>query len=289
MVHNRANWGNERKTTLLSYTLVVKTRQNRCSQPVGLSRKQKAANRFALVQVTKFIQNIGMARTKHTSKQAISKLRELCVPENRTGMARFGISVEYALGVSMPDIRAVGSTIARDHHLAEQLWDSKIHEARILASLVDKPEWVTASQMEQWVADFNSWDLCDQVCGNLFDRTSHRDEKIFQWAMRDAEFVKRAAFAMIAWRAVHDKKCDDEQFMQYFPLIKAASDDNRNFVKKAVNWALRQIGKRSAKLHSPALELATLLAESENKTARWIGKGAVKELENENLRLRLQV
>ena len=142
-------------------------------------------------------------------------------------------------------------------------------------------------QMEDWVLDFNSWDLCDQVCGNLFDRTKFADAKITAWSTRQEEYVKRAAFALIAWRAVHDKKSDDETFLKYFPIIEMASDDKRNFVKKAVNWALRQIGKRSAYLHPHALNLATKLCNSSNVTQRWIGKDAQKELDSDKMRQRL--
>ncbi len=143
-----------------------------------------------------------VARTVHTLDQALSRLRAHAIAENRAGMARFGIDVDAALGVSMPNIRATAKAIAKDHHLAEQLWRSGIHEARILASLVDDPKLVTREQMDRWVVDLNSWD----VCGNLFDRTPYAGEKIFRWSTREEEFVKRAAFALTAWRSVHDKK-----------------------------------------------------------------------------------
>lgn len=230
-----------------------------------------------------------MPRTTHTKQQAIAKLEALAVPDNRAGMARFGIDTDKAIGVSMPNIRSVGTSIIKDHDLAQALWDSQIHEARILASLVDHPKWVTSQQMDAWAADFNSWDLCDQVCGNLFDRTHLVDEKIRDWATRPEEFIKRAAFATIAWRAVHDKKSDDAVFLAYLPMIEAASDDPRNFVKKAVNWALRQIGKRSASLHKPALKLASQLCESSEPSAQWIGKDAFKELSSEKMLLRLGI
>lgn len=230
-----------------------------------------------------------MPKSNQTVEHALQKLKAVSVPQNRAGMARFGIEIEYALGVSMPNIRRVGNTITKDHMLAQQLWDSKIHEARILASLVDHAKWVTPEQMDDWALDFNSWDLCDQVCGNLFDRTQYVDEKIFAWAKRREEFVKRAAFAMIAWRAVHDKKASDDTFMKYFVLIEDAAHDNRNFVKKAVNWALRQTGKRSKKLYDPAMELAKKLIENDNAAARWVGKDALKELGGDKIRSRLGI
>ena len=230
-----------------------------------------------------------MVRTAHSIDLAVEKLRGKSNSENRAGMARFGIDTAKALGVSMPDIRSIGKSIQKDHLLARDLWKSDIHEARILASLVDHPKWVTREQMDQWALDFNSWDLCDQVCGNLFDKSDYAPEKIIAWSTRSEEFVKRAAFALIAWRAVHDKKAPDEPFLAYLPIILMASDDPRNFVKKAVNWALRQIGKRSASLYIPALETAEKLAKSENAAARWIGRDAVKELDSTKMRERLRI
>jgi 3-methyladenine DNA glycosylase AlkD len=229
------------------------------------------------------------ARTALNLDQALEKLRSKAVPENRAGMSRFGIRIESALGVSMPNIRNVGAQITQNHELAQQLWQSGIHEARILASLVDHPKWVSPDQMDAWARDFNSWDLCDQVCGNLLDRSVFADEKIFAWAERKEEYVKRAAFATIAWRAVHDKKASDTIFLKYLPLIEKASDDQRNFVKKAVNWALRQIGKRSKILHLPALVLANKLANCDDITRRWIGKNAKKELDSSKMRQRLGI
>jgi len=230
-----------------------------------------------------------MVRTAHTVNAALGKLRRHADPENRTGMARFGIDTAKALGVSMPNIRRIANTIEKDHQLAADLWQSNIHEARILAGLVDHPKWVTREQMDQWALDFNSWDLCDQVCGNLFDKSPYAPEIINAWATRPEEFVKRAAFALIAWRAVHDKKAPNDDFLAWLPLIEKASDDPRNFVKKAVNWALRQIGKRSASLLSPALTAANKLADSQDKTARWIGLDAIKELDSEKVRKRLDM
>ena len=226
-------------------------------------------------------------RTPHTVDQAMEKLRLDADPSSLKGMARFAIDTTNTLGVSMPKIRAIGKQITKDHDLAQQLWDVGINEAKILASLVDHAKWVTGPQMDAWANEFNSWDVCDQVCGNLFDKTPLIDEKILAWCNEEKEFVRRAAFALIAWRAVHDKKSSDEDFLAYLPLIEKASDDNRNFVKKAVNWALRQIGKKSAALHGPALKLAQKLADSSDKAARWIGKDALKELDGEIIRQRL--
>ncbi|MFZ1816184.1 MAG: DNA alkylation repair protein [Rhizobiaceae bacterium] len=220
-----------------------------------------------------------MPRSPHTPDQALARLKEQASEANRAGMARFGIDTARALGVSMPAIRAIAADITKDHDLAQALWESEIHEARILAGLVDRPEWVTMKQMDAWAGDFTSWDLCDQICGALFCRNEHGDAKIRQWENDSREFVKRAAFATIAWRAVHARKAGDAEFLPYLEAIERQAGDPRNFVRKAVNWALRQIGKRSLFLHGHALELSHRLAASPDKTARWIGKDAVRELE----------
>ena len=228
-------------------------------------------------------------RQPKSAKDIRAELDAVSVPENRAGMARFGIDVSKALGVSMPNIRHIAQTAVKDHALALALWQSDIHEARILACLVDEPAKVTRSQMDEWVADFQSWDVCDQVCGNLFDRLPMAEAALRDWCKDEREFVRRAGFAMIAWRAVHLKKEPDTTFLGYFPLIRAGAIDNRNFVRKAVNWALRQIGKRNAALYHPALELARELAAHESATAKWIGKDAVKEFESPAVRKKLAV
>ena len=228
-------------------------------------------------------------REKHTPHEVLKKLQEKGKLENREGMARFGIDTSTAYGVSMPDIRSIGSTIIKDHQLAEELWQCGIHEARILASLVDISKEVTREQMDRWVSDFSSWDVCDQVCGNLFDRTSHAESALRDWASDKREFVKRAAFALVAWRAVHLKNATDDIFLAYLPLIETAAGDDRNFVRKAVNWALRQIGKRNRSLHAPALELSNKLANLDIRSARWIGQNAAKELNDPKIKTRLGI
>jgi len=228
-----------------------------------------------------------LPREVHTVEELLDKLRARAVPSRKEGMARFGVSVESALGVTMPEIRAIGAQTVKEHQLALDLWQSGIHEARILASVVDEPAKVTRQQCEDWAADFNSWDIVDQVCGNLLDKTALADTLVREWSLREEEFVKRAAFALIAWMSVHRKKEPDQIFLDYLPLIVSASDDPRNFVKKAVNWALRQIGKRSAALHQPALELALNLQASEVAAARWIGADAVRELQSDKIKARL--
>lgn len=208
----------------------------------------------------------------------LAELKSLGSEVNRAGMARFGINAEHAYGVSMAAMRPLVRRLKRNHALALALWKTGVHEARILAALIDEPAKVTPAQMDRWTANFDSWDLCDQACMKLFARTPFVAEKVEAWAKDEREFVRRAAFALIAGYTVHAKKAPDAEFLAFLPLIERHAPDPRNFVKKAVNWALRQIGKRNLALHAPALALADKLAASADRTARWIGKDAVKEL-----------
>jgi 3-methyladenine DNA glycosylase AlkD len=207
----------------------------------------------------------------------IAELRALGSAENRAGMARFGINTARAFGVPMTAQRPLARKYRRNHGLALALWASGYHEARILAALIDDPATVTPRQMDAWAADFNSWDLCDQVCLKLFVKTPYTEAKIVRWAKDRREFVRRAAFALMAAYSVHGKDAD-EALLRFLPLIEAAATDERNFVRKAVNWALRQVGKQNSRLHAPALKLARQLAASDNRAARWIGNDAVREL-----------
>jgi 3-methyladenine DNA glycosylase AlkD len=211
-------------------------------------------------------------------QEIISQLKSLAIPANISGMARFGINPNNTLGVSMPRIRQLGKR-KKDHDLALALWGTGIHEARILASIIDQPALLTSQQMDSWTADFDSWDVCDQVCGNLYSRSPLAVEKALSWSKSDQEFVKRAGFALMAYVAVHGKNVPDAVFIQFLETIESSAEDGRNFVRKAVNWALRQIGKRGGELYQPALEVSRRLALSTNKTARWVGMDAVKELE----------
>lgn len=222
----------------------------------------------------------------HT-KQVIALLEAESSEENRAGMARYGINTERAYGVSVKRLREIAKSIGRDHSIAEELWDTGMHEARMLASLVDEPAKVTAAGMEGKVRQFDSWDLCDGFCNNLFRKTRFAHAKVQEWAARDETFVRRAGFALMANLAVHDKKAEDSIFADYLKLIEDAADDERNFVKKAVNWALRQIGKRSAALNKVAITCALRLAEAESKSARWIAKDALRELTSEKVQARL--
>ncbi len=214
-----------------------------------------------------------------TSEQIIANLKQYANAQAIDGMARFGIRPTQALGISIPTLRKMAKEIGRNQVLALELWDSGIHEARILASMIAEPRLVSAGQMEEWVNDFDSWDLCDQVCGNLFDKTPYAYQKAVQWSQQEQEFVRRAGFVMMAELAVHDKQAPDEAFLPFFPLIKQYADDERNFVKKAVNWALRQIGKRNDHLRGLALACAYDIQRMDSKTARWIAKDALKELQ----------
>ncbi len=211
-------------------------------------------------------------------KSVLAELKALGSAKNRAGMARFGINVDKAFGVSMAAQRPLERKHRRNHVLAAELWASGYHEARILAALIEDPKQVTPRQMDAWVADLNSWDVCDQASMRVFARTPFVAEKVAKWAKDKREFVRRAAFATIAGYTVSARHASDAEFLPFLALIEAYATDERNFVKKAANWALRQIGKRSPSLHRPALKLARKLAASPDKTARWIGKDAVREL-----------
>jgi 3-methyladenine DNA glycosylase AlkD len=220
-------------------------------------------------------------------KNVIDNLRLLSSPKSRAGMKRYAAGGANTLGVSMPNIRRLGKEIGRDHDLALGLWNSDIHEARILASIVAEPEKVTKDLMQEWVEGFDSWDVCDQVCGNLFDRTPHYYEMALKWAKDDREFVKRAAFAVMAWAAVHDKEAGNKQFIDFFEVIKRESTDNRNYVRKAVNWSLRQIGKsRNKSLYELAIKKAKEIYKINSKTAKWIAGDAIRELNKEYIKKR---
>ena len=220
--------------------------------------------------------------------EIIKKLKSLTNPENVAGMARFGINPENTLGVSMPALRNMAKEIGKDHKLAEKLWSSGIHEGRILACLIDDPQFVTEGQMERWVKDFDSWDVCDQCCGRLLDKTERSYQKALEWSSRREEFVKRAGFVMMASLAVHDKKAEDDLFEQFLPIIGRESTDERNFVKKAVNWALRQIGKRNKRLNTLAIKTSREIQKIDSKSARWIASDALRELQSEKVQERLK-
>jgi 3-methyladenine DNA glycosylase AlkD len=213
----------------------------------------------------------------------LQELKSSANPENKAGMSRFGINTEKAYGVSIPVIRSIARKYKRNHTLALALWATQVHEARLLAAFVDDASQVTDTQMETWVQDFDSWDLCDQTCGNLFSTTPFAYQKAVAWTYRNEEFVKRAGFAMMAYLAIHDKKAADEKLLTFFPHIEREAKDNRNYVKKAVNWALRQIGKRNMDLSYEAIELASRIKEQPYPSARWIASDAIRELQKKSM------
>jgi 3-methyladenine DNA glycosylase AlkD len=213
------------------------------------------------------------------ARDILEELKSLSNPKNVEGMARFGINPRNALGVPIPVLRKIAKQAGKDHAVAQALWSSGIHEARILAGMVDDPVLVTPRQMDLWAEGFDSWDTCDQVCSNLFSYTGAAHKKTFEWSRRKEEYVKRAGFALMACLAVHDKKAKDAAFTRYFPVIKRESRDERNYVRKAVNWALRQIGKRNAHLRKAALKTAKEIYSIDSKAARWIASDAIRELE----------
>ena len=219
--------------------------------------------------------------------EVMARLRSLARPGDLEGMERFGIPTEHALGIPIPMLRRLAREIGRDHGMAGELWASGIHEARILATLVDVPEEVTPEQMETWVLDFCSWDLCDQCCCNLFDRTPCAYRKAVVWSSREEEFVKRAGFVLMAALSVHDKKAEDRVLRKFFPIITREALDDRPYVRKAVNWALRQIGKRNPALNREAIRVAGEIQTIESRAARWIASDALRELTGEKVQRRL--
>jgi 3-methyladenine DNA glycosylase AlkD len=210
--------------------------------------------------------------------QAVALLKKLSTKQDFSNLKRFGIVSNKAFGVSMANIQKVAKPLGRNHALAEALWKTGWYEARMLASLVDDPAKVTPAQMDRWCKDFDNWGICDTVCFKLFDQTPHAFAKVTKWSASEEEFVRRGAFALLASLALHDKHSADAAFLKTLPLIERAATDDRNFVKKGVSWALRGIGHRSPKLWAGAMALAERLAGSEDTTARWIGRDALKDL-----------
>jgi 3-methyladenine DNA glycosylase AlkD len=213
-----------------------------------------------------------------TANDIIDILREKSNEKYKAGMKRFDIADEFALGIPLPELRKIAKLIKTDHALALDLWKTKIHEALLLASMIADPKQLTEGQADSWVHDFYSWDVCDQVCGNLLDRTSFALDKAREYSASEKEFVKRAAFVLMAEFSVHNKKAPDEVFRPFFAIMEREAWDDRNFVKKAVNWALRQIGKRNDNLRVEAMETARRILAQNTKSARWIATDALNEL-----------
>lgn len=223
----------------------------------------------------------------HDVDAVIASLKRLASKKYRDGMARYAIPADKAFGVPVGDMQKLAKKLGRNHELAAALWETGWYEARMLACFLDEPQRVTPAQMDRWCRDFDSWAICDTACFHLFDRTPHAFRKVATWAGRKDEFVKRAAFALLACLALHDKETEDEPFARCLPLVEQAAGDARNFVKKGVSWALRGIGRRSGALHSISVALAQRLAASPQASARWVGKDVLRELTNPKVIRRL--
>src|SRR5215471_19833340 len=223
-----------------------------------------------------------------TCAQALKELRALGQRRNVDGMARFGIRAKIVYGVAKPRMDALARRIGKDHQLALDLWASGVHDARILAGMIDMSEEVSAVQMDRWVRDFDNWDVCDGTCCHLFAHTGGAWEKAVAWSKRKTEFEKRAGFALVAYLAVHDKTADDGKYLRLLPLIRREAGDERNFVRKAVNWALRQIGKRNLRLNAAAIREGERIKKMKSRSARWIAADALRELNSSAVQARLR-
>lgn len=223
-----------------------------------------------------------------TCARALEELRALGERRNVQGMARFGIRAKIAYGVAKPKMDALARRIGKDHPLALDLWDSGVHDARILAGMIDLPREVSSAQMEGWVRDFDNWDVCDGTCCHLFVFAASAWKKAIVWSRRDPEFIKRAGFALMACLAYRDKQATDAQFRRLLPLIEREAYDNRNFVRKAVNWALRNIGKRNLRLNREATRAAARIRRQDLPSARWIAADALRELQGAAVQARLR-
>ncbi len=223
-----------------------------------------------------------------THTQILRQLKSHSNPRNIAGMARYGISVKKAYGVPTPVLRQMARGLKKNHTLALRLWASGIHDARHLAAMIDDPAQVSGAQMEKWARDFDSWDIVDGTCNNLLRLTPFAHRKAARWTTRKEEFVKRAGYTMVACLAVHDKAAKDEVFVRYLRLIKKGATDERNFVKKAVNWALRQIGKRNMELHAKAIQAAKGIQKLNSRPARWIASDALREFSNPKIVARIR-
>jgi 3-methyladenine DNA glycosylase AlkD len=218
------------------------------------------------------------AQVQEQVQVALASLERMSTQRHRDNLARFGIDATNPLGVSMTDIQKLAKRLGRSHELAAALWETNVYEARMLTSFVDEPERVTSAQMDRWCREFDNWAICDTLCFKLFDQTPYAWAKVAKWGDQRDEFVKRAAFALLASLAIHDKSATNEPFLECLPLIERAAMDERNFVKKGVSWALRTLGRRNAVLNEAAVVVARRLVASPEAAARWIGRDALREL-----------
>jgi 3-methyladenine DNA glycosylase AlkD len=228
------------------------------------------------------VSKAGVSGSARTTKQQVADvvawLERTGTKSHRDGMSRYAIPNDKAFGIPVGTLRQYAKRLGRNHELAAALWDAEWYEARMLATFVEVPDEITPAQMDRWCRDFDSWAICDTACFGLFDRTPHAWKKVDQWAGRKNEFEKRAGFALLACLALHDQESGDREFLRYLPLIERGAEDDRNFVKKAVNWALRGIGGRSPALHAASVKLARKLGESRASAPRWVGKDALRGL-----------
>jgi 3-methyladenine DNA glycosylase AlkD len=230
----------------------------------------------------------GRIAERWTKTAVLRELKEVADPRVREKMAYFGVNVPNAHGISAPVLHAFARHIGKDHELAEELWSSGIHEARILATLIGEPEKVTAAQMERWVRDFDSWDVVDAACCYLYASAAPAWDKIYEWSSRSKEYEKRAAFSLAAYLSYKDKASPDARFEKFLRVIEREAHDERNFVRKAVNWALRNIGKRNARLNRAAIAMAEKIRKQDSSTARWIAADALRELKSDAVQNRLR-
>jgi len=221
------------------------------------------------------------------ASEVLQALRSLASGDVRASMKRFGIKVDNAHGVTTPALKALARKIGRDHQLAAELWDSGTFEARAVAALIDEPDKVTRAQMDRWTRAFDSWAICDGCCCYLFRKTPFAWDKAVEWTTKPGEFAKRAGFALMAYLAIHEKKASDESFAAFLPIIQREADDDRLYVRKAVNWALRQIGKRSARLNALAIQTAEAIRARDTRSARWIAADALRELRSARVQAKL--
>lgn len=248
----------------------------------------KARSRSSLTP-TKRSSGSQMREAKRWTKSAVLReLKLLADPKVRAKMAYFGVHVHKAHGISAPVLHQLAKQIGKDHHLAQQLWKSGIHEARILATLVGEPEKVTSAEMDRWVRDFDSWDVVDAACCYLYAQTQPAWSKVEAWSRRREEFVKRASFSLVAYLSYKDKAAADTRFVRFLGVIEREAHDERNFVKKAVNWALRNIGKRNVQLNREAIRAAERIRRQGSRAARWIAADALRELKSVAVQARLR-
>ena len=254
------------------------TRRKTTARDSATAREQPMKRASAKRTSAKATEKKGQHSLDDEVQSALTWLERHSSKQTRDGMARYGITSDNALGVSVANIRVLAKRLGRNHELAAALWETGVYEARMLTSFVDEPARVTPAQMDRWCRDFDNWAICDTLCFHLFDRTPHAWQMVTKWCDRREEFVKRAAFALLASLAVHDKQAADAPFAARLVFIERAATDERNFVKKGVSWALRTVGRRNPALNEAAVTVARRLAGSPQVAARWVGKDALREL-----------